>query len=164
MTIPVGKRLWFYTGGKIGYYFLNNGTDFGIYNHDDYCVLSLNPSRVPTIINGVSLATATPLQEYALPLAEGFTQLRDCTYCKTQESMVHIELSVKGNITQGSEVLIATLPEGFRPKRPVRPVAHSHNSPFASGAALIYTDGRIVVVFPSVQTNCNLVCDFLAAN
>ncbi|HIY53059.1 MAG TPA: hypothetical protein H9832_03805, partial [Candidatus Agathobaculum merdavium] len=41
MTIPNGKKLWFYTGGQNGYYLMNSGTDMGIYDHDNHALLSL---------------------------------------------------------------------------------------------------------------------------
>ena len=57
MTIPVGKRLWFYTGGLNGYYIMNNGTNFGIYDHDSNCLLSLGYNSIPTVNNGIQVAT-----------------------------------------------------------------------------------------------------------
>ena len=72
MTIPVGKQLWFYTGGKIGYYILNNGIELAIYDHDNNNLLSLHSSRTPTINNGISLATTTPPQVRNLTLQSGF--------------------------------------------------------------------------------------------
>lgn len=91
MTIPVGKRLWFYTGGKMGYYILNNGIELSICDHDNNNLLSLLSSRAPTINNGISLATATPPQEYDLPLAEGATSVGagyKNTYSKDQFGIV----------------------------------------------------------------------------
>ena len=135
MTIPVGKRLWFYTGGKIGYYFLNNGTDFGIYNHDDYCLLSLNSSRVPTITNGVSLSTTTPPQEYDLPLADGFSVWGVCSYFKTQDNIVTLNVNISNTlVTAGNEVIIGNLPAGFRP------IGNVIAAAYCNGAGCIYID------------------------
>ena len=64
----------------------------------------------------VKNTTATPPQEYPLPLTEGFTPITPCTYRKNQFSEVFVGGSTGGTITDGT--VIATLPEGFRPHSP----------------------------------------------
>lgn len=127
MTIPVGKRLWFYTGGKIGYYIINTGSEFAIYDHDNNDLLSLHPSRTPMVNNGISLATATPPQEFDLPLAEGITAHSPCTYCKTQEEIVlmRINFLTTSQLTESNQ--IAVLPVGFRPEKLVEMLAYINN-------------------------------------
>ena len=61
----------------------------------------------------ISDATATPPQEYDLPLNAGFTRNGGCVYFKTQDGVVHGYGSVSGNFTQ-ADTYFATLPVGFR--------------------------------------------------
>ena len=58
-------------------------------------------------------STATPPQEFDLPLAEGWTGL--AKYYKTQENICFIELDILKNATIQNGEVLATLPEGFRP-------------------------------------------------
>lgn len=60
------------------------------------------------------IATATPPQEYDLPLAEGMSGT--CKYSKTQEDLVIVTFSidVDENTTCADNTLIGTLPAGFR--------------------------------------------------
>lgn len=118
MTIPVGKRLWFYTGGMNGYYLTNNGTDFEVHDHDDHLLMSINYSRPPKITDGTYLSTATPSQEYDLPLQNGWTASQSdvCKYSKDQFGVVHISLSVIPDAPVSIQSIIGTLPVGFRPR------------------------------------------------
>ena len=59
------------------------------------------------------IATATPPQEFDLPLADGWTGL--AKYYKTQENICFIELDILKNATIQNGEVLATLPEGFRP-------------------------------------------------
>lgn len=63
------------------------------------------------------LATATPPQEYDLPLAAGFTTAPTAKYSKNQEGIVTVNLSL--STTTGKTMslgdVVATLPSGFRP-------------------------------------------------
>lgn len=63
------------------------------------------------------LATATPPQEFSLPLSAGWeTQSGgDAKYFKTQEDIVHVSMNVKSNAAVAAGDTIATLPAGFRP-------------------------------------------------
>ena len=61
------------------------------------------------------ISTATPPQEFDLPLAEGFSKHYCASYCKTQEGMVTVALWIAGSGAANVETTIATLPEGFRP-------------------------------------------------
>ena len=63
------------------------------------------------------ISTATPPQEYNLPLADGITAADAATYCKTQEGIVIVHLSLSGDI--GNWTTLGTLPEGVRPARTV---------------------------------------------
>lgn len=65
--------------------------------------------------DSVMVATATPPQEFDLPLAEGFSKHYCASYCKTQDGMVTVSLWIVGSGAANVETTIATLPEGFRP-------------------------------------------------
>lgn len=76
------------------------------------------------IVNGfdcgwVPTATATPPQEYALPLAVGYiaTIGRKCGYSKAQDNLVLVNVAVghtSGSVPIGDQIC-ATLPAGYRP-------------------------------------------------
>lgn len=65
------------------------------------------------------LATATPPQEYDLPLAEGITNIvgTESKYWRSQDSTVHVEISVQSASDLPYESLIGTLPVGFIPTK-----------------------------------------------
>ena len=86
--------------------------------------------------------TATPPQEYSLPLTEGFTPITPCTYRKNQFSEVFVGGSTGGTITDGT--VIAILPEGFRPTNIVeRPATFSVSGTQAAGSVMIKQNGNI---------------------
>ena len=88
------------------------------------------------------ISIATPPQEYSLPLTEGFTPITPCTYRKNQFSEVFVGGSTDGTITDGT--VIATLPEGFRPKQTVeRPATFAVSGAQAAGSVTIMPDGNI---------------------
>lgn len=60
------------------------------------------------------IVTATPPQEYNLPLAEGFSPHRRCTYFKSQEGIVTVIYEAKTSRIN-DDMVLATLPVGFRP-------------------------------------------------
>lgn len=66
----------------------------------------------------VQLAKCETPEVHELPLADGWTPLADdCTYCKTQENIVTVNIRAQ-HITTISEIsreTVATLPTGFRP-------------------------------------------------
>ena len=68
----------------------------------------------------IPIPTATPPQEYDLSLADGISGT--AKYCKTQEGVVLIRGWVQNlaKPEQGKPSIIATLPEGFRPRNNCR--------------------------------------------
>lgn len=79
-----------------------------------------NPDREPNWTGWRQYATATPPQEYDLPLLDGWTNIDRSTYFKTQENVVVLTLSaqyISGVIT--GESCVATLPEGYRPTKTI---------------------------------------------
>ena len=66
----------------------------------------------------IKLATATPPQEFDLPLAEGVTSIGagyKNTYSKDQFGIVRVWFSVHFESIQASGTHVFNLPEGFRP-------------------------------------------------
>ncbi len=61
------------------------------------------------------IATATPPQEFDLPLADGWTSQQPSTYFKTQEGIVVARIAIKSTAEYTSGSRLFTLPEGFRP-------------------------------------------------
>ena len=66
------------------------------------------------------LATATPPQEFDLPLAEGLEPIEPCRYSKDQFGRVLVNIDctpTTGSVSIGENqsLSIGTLPEGFRP-------------------------------------------------
>ena len=78
----------------------------------------------------VKVAGRTSPQEFDLPLADGYTQNNGCKYSKDQFGVVRVtfNLSKAAGTIAGGEV-VATLPEGFRPKRYWGCVAIGNNIP-----------------------------------
>lgn len=108
-------------------------------------------------------ATATPPQEYSLPLTEGFTPITPCTYWRNQFSEVFVGGSTGGTITDGT--VIATLPEGFRPKQTVeRPATFAVSGSQAAGSVAIMPDGNISVHGQTSATGVVFSMDFVVAN
>jgi len=82
-------------------------------NVDLYCM---------NIVNGAigtwrKLVTAEPPQEYSMPFGSGFSEAGASKYWRTQDGIVHVKIKSKSTIAYGSGATIATLPEGFRPRR-----------------------------------------------
>lgn len=112
------------------------------------------------------VAIATPPQEFDLPLADGYTPqyTHSCIYYKTQETIVGVNVALIGEIPANSDVIIGTLPVGFRPKATCRGVAGSHFSPYGVGSVSIDGNGNINVRFTAAQVRCNFTICFLAAD
>ena len=107
--------------------------------------------------------TETPPQEYPLPLTEGFTPITPCNYRKNQFSEVFVGGSAGGLIEDGA--VIATLPEGFRPKQTVeRPATFAVSGAQAAGSVTIMPDGNISVHGQTSATGVVFSMDFVAAN
>lgn len=61
------------------------------------------------------ISTATPPQEFDLPLVDGWTTQQPSTYFKTQEGIVVARIAIKSTAEYTSGSRLFTLPEGFRP-------------------------------------------------
>ena len=116
--------------------------------------------------DSVMVATATPPQEFDLLLVNGYTPqyTHSCIYYKTQETIVGVNVALIGEIPANSDVIIGTLPVGFRPKATCRGVAGSNFSPYGVGSVSIDGNGNINVRFTAAQVRCNFTICFLAAD
>ena len=96
-----------------------------------------------------------PPEVHELPLASDCIATEVCYYYRTQENICHVKFAVthsSGTIPPGN-FLVATLPEGFRPKENIwRPAFGLTNRTLADAFAnaQIYTDGRIIIDGASV--------------
>lgn len=166
MTIPVGKKLWFHTGGRTGYYLLNDGLSLKIFNHDNVEVLSVDSRSL--IANGTPVAVAAPPQMYDLPLAEGFSTWGiGCKYYKTQENIVVIHINVETDHVQtaGEEIVIGSLPVGFRPGGHVLSAAYcNHYNDLTAKPGYIFCDytGNVIVRADSAWNMAHGTTIFLA--
>ena len=135
----------------------------------EVAVLRFNESKVQLQKSAegnkmVNLATATPPQEYDLPLAEGMSAVNPCTYRKNQFSEVSVGGSASGTIEVGTA--IATLPSGFRPQKTVeRPAVYaSANGAWTGGTVAITTDGIVRAYGQISATSVAFAVDFVAAD
>ena len=120
-------------------------------------------SLSPAFSGWTPLATATPPQEFNLPLADGITALQPCTYWKNQFGEVTIGGCASGAVSHGST--IATLPEGYRPSRYVeRPATFTEGGSRFAGSVFIDTAGIVTIHTPSEATNVVFAASFLAKN
>ena len=94
------------------------------------------------------IATATPPQEFDLPLASGWSNygVAVSRYSKDQFGQVSviIDISNAGAIASGSTV--ATLPAGFRPANPFDAPAIISNDPKGVGKCYFRPNGEIAIV------------------
>ena len=109
------------------------------------------------------IATATPPQEFDLPLAEDITALQPCTYWKNQFGEVTIGGCAANGISDN--ITIATLPAGFRPAKAVeRPATLSGGGERYAGSVLIGTDGAIRIRTPATTNAVVFGATFIAEN
>ena len=123
-------------------------------------------NNIPESADWVDVAIATPPQEFDLRLVKGYTPqyTHSCIYYKTQETIVGVNVALIGEIPANSDVIIGTLPAGFRPKATCWGVAGSHFSPYGVGSVSIDENGNINVRFTAAQVRCNFTICFLAAD
>ena len=112
------------------------------------------------------VATATPPQEFDLPLAEGFSSLgsEPSTYWKNQFGEVTVILQVKKNQPISDGEIAAYLPAGFSPSMQLRypclaPASRS------TGFLYVFPNGEIAISFsPGAFPDVLASFTFLAAN
>lgn len=99
------------------------------------------------------LATATPPQQFDLPMAEGLIQSSASWYSKDQFGQVHVHGAISaGSGSLGWDTLVATLPEGYRPSEKVEAAAtFASGGTSGSGAVAVAVDGTIKA-FPDISS------------
>lgn len=92
----------------------------------------------------VDIATATPPQEFELPLADNVTALYGCKYSKDAFGRVLVYGAVAPQQALESSSALATLPAGFRPSSEQR-------FPGICATASTLAESRAIGVHPSGQ-------------
>ena len=102
--------------------------------------------------------TATPPQQFDLPMAEGLIQSSASWYSKDQFGQVHVHGAISaGSGSLGWDTLVATLPEGYRPGAKIEaPATFASGGKNGSGAVAVSTDGTIKV-FPDISSTQKVV-------
>lgn len=113
------------------------------------------------------LATATPPQEFDLPLAAGIDPYGKSTYWKTQEGICFLTIaahSASASIIDSS--IIATLPEGFRPDMDTYAAGHgfTHSGTRIALDVQVSPDGTIKIWTASALEYCSCFVGFIAAS
>ena len=86
------------------------------------------------------IPTATPPEMYNLPLADGFSVWGVCSYFKTQDNIVTLNVNLSHTlVTAGNDVIIGNLPVGFRP------IGHVIAAAYCNGAGYIFIDYHGVI-------------------
>lgn len=112
-----------------------------------------------------TLATATPPQEFDLPLADGFSAAQPCTYWKNQFGAVTIGGTAEKSNGVADLTTIATLPESFRPAKNVeRPATLSGGGSRYAGSVLIGSNGSVRIHTPTTANVVTFAATFLAAD
>ena len=116
-----------------------------------------------TIGDWKPIATATPPQEFDLPLAAGVTASL-AKYFKTQDGVVSVHFSLIRSSETLSGATVATLPAGYCPQSGLEaPMAFGAGG---NGMAAISTDGAIKIwgtTIPANQLFCAVFSPFVAA-
>ena len=111
------------------------------------------------------IATATPPQEFDLPLAEGVNIIANhpALFWKNQFCEVTVVVSATKSAPFSDVEVIATLPEGFRPQNTmIFPCVASDTR--NSGFLYVYSSGEIRVSFGENSEKCAIACfSFVAA-
>ena len=84
-----------------------------------------------------------PPQVYDLPLTDGFSVWGVCSYFKTQDGIVTVNVNIGSTpvTSAGNEAVIGNLPEGFRPTGHVIAAAYcNHGNDLNSKPGYIFVD------------------------
>ena len=146
-----------YPGTGYGHFFVD------VYHHADSWIVQVAHavdhigSFIRHCIGGTwqeweKIATTTPPQQFDLPMAEGLIQSSASWYSKDQFGQVHVHGAISaGSGSLGWDMLVATLPEGYRPSAKIEAAAtFASSGTNGSGAVAVYADGTIKV-FPDIS-------------
>lgn len=104
------------------------------------------------------IATATPPQEFDLPLAEGWTAWKPTKYWKTQENIVTVVICIRASESHESGSKIGTLPAGFRPASNIEVPATIGS--YSTGTVQIMSGGTITFWGSEVNINGFVFVEF----
>ncbi|WNX85798.1 pyocin knob domain-containing protein [Agathobaculum sp. NTUH-O15-33] len=112
------------------------------------------------------LATATPPQEYALPLAAGIVNIPDytSTYSKDQFGRVMINLYLDradGSAFTTWHEMLAILPEGYRPAKDANAIGSATSSTTSGPVGLAVNHDGALRVYPYTHTETRVSCTFI---
>ena len=115
----------------------------------------------------VEFATATPPQEYDLPLSEGVSVLVGAkhAYSKDQFNKVIVHISVDGStVFAAGDNVIGSLPVGFRPSTSVHSTGWSITGNGTTVGIYIHPDGTVHASFPDENQTTALAQIVFIAN
>ncbi|MCQ5130642.1 hypothetical protein NE562_13295 [Butyricicoccus faecihominis] len=96
-------------------------------------------------------ATATPPQEYDLPVGYGLSTVGISKYFKTQENIVTLNARLVAGIALATDATLVMLPAGFRPSFDRYINAVVNDTPI--NGTVIRTDGRISLPWTPLSAN-----------
>lgn len=143
-------------GSGYGHFFVD------VYNHADSWIVQVAHavdhigSFIRHCIGGTwqeweKIATATPPQGYDLPLEIGWDVYGICKYWLTQDGMCFVNIGAHATSPPSTEqVVLATLPEGFRPNANVYAPA-CVSFPRAPGDLQINPSGQIIYTWATLE-------------
>lgn len=112
-------------------------------------------------------ATATPPQEYDLPMVEGVTAYGKNTYWKTQEGICFVNLAAHSESASIiNQYTISTLPYGYRPNKSVYFAGHgfSEDGNRITLDMQINQSGNIIIWTQSPLKYCSCFVGFIATS
>ena len=145
-----------YPGSGYGHFFVD------VYHHADSWIVQVAHavdhigSFIRHCIGGTwqeweKIATATPPQGYDLPLEIGWDVYGICKYWLTQDGMCFVNIGAHATSPPSTEqVVLATLPEGFRPNANVYAPA-CVSFPRAPGDLQINPNGQIIYTWATLE-------------
>ena len=145
-----------YPGSGYGHFFVD------VYHHADSWIVQVAHAVdhigpfIRHCIGGTwqeweKIATATPPQGYDLPLEIGWDVYGICKYWLTQDGMCFVNIGAHATSPPSTEqVVLATLPEGFRPNANVYAPA-CVSFPRAPGDLQINPNGQIIYTWATLE-------------
>ena len=106
------------------------------------------------LLDWTYIPITTPPQKYSLPLADGLSQVSTSWYSKDQFDQVHVHGAISaGSGSFSRDMIVATLPEGYRPATRIECPAtflDTSTSVAIAGAVAVNPDGTIWS-FPDIK-------------
>lgn len=86
---------------------------------EDIKTSASDETTISSQLSNLESTLTTPPQVFDLPLSDGWAEHRASEYFKTQENIVTVYFQVHTSSPQGGEIILARLPEGFRPQNTI---------------------------------------------